>query len=140
LTAKAIGRRPRLSLAVLAWTVSNLIIGYFVIFPLVEIRIFVEYVRAVWHHTVVPPYGSTGAKFSVVVILLLSAFLLGISILVNRRYWRRFNAAGSHPFPSRPMAWVLIIVGVAVVQIIPFLVYKTATDLTFPPLFPKGWS
>ena len=133
-------RRPRWSLVVAAWFVGNLIIGYFVIFPLGEVDTLTYYVRAVGHDDVVAPYGSAGAKFAVAEILFSAVVLLTVSVFVNRRHWRRFKAARQSPLRWRATAFTAMVMGAAVIQLMPFLLFMSATDRTVPPLFPDAWS
>ncbi|MDI6105734.1 hypothetical protein QLQ12_44870 [Actinoplanes sp. NEAU-A12] len=134
------GRRPHPARVALAWLAGNLIIGYFVIMPLAVIDNLTYYVRAVRYNDVVAPYGPAGAKFAVAEIIFWTAVLLTASVLLNRRQWRRFRDA--RPYPPRMAAATVtaMIAGIAVVQLLPYLLFMTATDLTFPPLFPDAWS
>ena len=128
--------RPRPGLVALAWLVSNLIIGYFVIFPLSEADTLTYYIRAARSNDVVAPYGSAGATFAVAEILFSAAVLVTVSFFVNRRHWRRFKAASRR----RAAVFTAAVAGVAVLQLLPFLLFMTATDRTAPPLLPDAWS
>jgi hypothetical protein len=132
--------RPLRDLVVLAWTVGNLLIGYFVILPLGSADTFTYYVRAVRDNDVVAPYGADGATFAVVEILVLAGILLTISLFFNRRQWRRFQAARNGPFRRKAVIVTAMVIGAAALQILPFVLFMTATDRTTPPLFPGSWS
>lgn len=134
------GRRPHAGPVVVAWLISNLAIGYLMIIPLGVADTLGYYIRAVHlHDDVVVPYGSVGARLAVAEILVASAVLLAAGVLLNRRHWRRLRAAGPRPGQAAGMTAVAMIVGIVVVQMLPFLVFMTATNRTFPPLFPDAW-
>jgi hypothetical protein len=92
------------------------------------------------YHDVVAPYGSAGARFAVAEIVFSAVVLLTVSVFVNRRHWRRFKAARQNPLQRRATVFTAMIVGAAVIQLLPFVLYMTATDRTFPPLLPDAWN
>ncbi|WP_433728354.1 hypothetical protein ACQP2Y_14730 [Actinoplanes sp. CA-051413] len=133
-------RRPRRALVAPAWVAGNLVIGYFMILPLGTADTLAYYLRAVHGDDVVAPYGSDGATFAVVEILVLAGSLLTISVFFNRRHWRRFLAAQERPLPRKAAFLTALVLGAATLYGLPFLLFMMATNRTAPPLFPGSWS
>lgn len=136
----ALADRPRRALVASAWAAGNLAAGYIMILPLGIADTLTYYVRSVRGDDVVAPYGSDGAAFAVVEILVLAGLVLTISFLFNRRQLRRFRAVQQRPLRRRAGLSAAMVAGAAFLHVLPFIVFMTATDRTAPPLFPGSWS
>lgn len=132
--------RPGRALVAWTWTAGNLAAGYVMILPLGVADTLTYYVRSVRGDDVVAPYGSDGATFAVVEILVLAGLLLTLSFFFNRRQLRRFRAAQERPLRRRDGLPAVMVLGAALLHVLPFIVFMTATDRTAPPLFPGSWS
>ncbi|MDG4810553.1 hypothetical protein O7634_27680 [Micromonospora sp. WMMD1120] len=116
--------RTRLLRITLAWLAGNLVIGLCAIVPIAALDTLTYYLRALNGEDVVAPYGSAGARFAVVEVVVLSTVLLVATVLVNRRQWRRFRALRSVGFPALLLATLVPLA-------LPFLWFWFGTDRTF---------
>lgn len=124
MTVPAPPHRTPLLRTTLVWLAGNLFIGLCAIYPIGVFDTLTYYLRAVDGEDVVAPYGSDGAKFAVVEIVVMGALVLAAAVLLNRRQWRRFRAVR----PTEPLP---LLAATAAALALPFLWFWFGTDRSF---------
>ncbi len=118
----------------IAWSSGNLVMGYLLVWPVIEGINLSYYARATLWNEIVPPYGGLEAFLSAVIVIVVGGGLATGAAFFNRRQWRRFTD-GVRPAPVAAAAFLLATIAVVA---LPSLWFAFATNRTIPALLGKG--